>query len=75
MKKKEKVQIGARTLGPKKAETLAGREENLQHKGNFRAGAFAATDPNAGRPNGRLIPERENATPPPIRVESTDVTN
>ena len=70
---KKKIKIGARTLGPKKAETLDGRKENLQHKSNFRAGAFAATDPNAGRPNGRLIPGCQNATPP-ASEESTDVT-
>ncbi len=73
MKKKTKVQIGARTLGPKKAETLSGREENQKHKARFKAGAFAATDPNAGRPNGRLIPSHQNATPS-AREESTDVT-
>jgi hypothetical protein len=63
VKKKTKVQIGARRLGPKKAETLNGRKQNQEHKANFKQGAFAATDPNAGRPNGRLIPGRQNATP------------
>jgi hypothetical protein len=70
VKKTTKVQIGARRLGPKKVETLSGREENRKHKSNFKAGAFAATDPNAGRKNGRLIPEHENATPVPGEARS-----
>jgi hypothetical protein len=70
---KKKIKIGARTLAPKKAETLSGRKQNQEHKANFKQGAFAATDPNAGRPNGRLITGRQNATPP-ASEESTDVT-
>jgi hypothetical protein len=70
---KKKIKIGARVLGPKKVEALSAREENQKHKARFKAGAFAATDPNAGRPNGRLIPSHQNPTPP-ASEESTDVT-
>ncbi len=73
MKKNSKVQIGARTLGPRKAETLSGRKQNQGHKAAFKSGAFAKNDLNAGRPNGPLIPSHQNATPP-AREESIDVT-
>jgi hypothetical protein len=67
MKAKSNVKVhqGGRKAvpGPRQKEALSGRGENQKHKSNFKAGAFAATDPNAGRPNGRLIPERQNAMP------------
>ena len=63
MRKKTKVQIGARTLGPKKAEALAGREANQKHKSQFKAGPHARTDANAGRKT-PLIADSQVATPP-----------
>jgi hypothetical protein len=50
--------------GPRQKEALSGREENRKHKSNFKAGAFVKNDPNAGRPNGPLIPSHENSEPP-----------
>jgi hypothetical protein len=52
---KKQIKIGARTLGPKKAETLAGRKQNQEHKSHFKSGAVARTDPNAGRSGGGLV--------------------
>ena len=59
--------------GAKQKEARTGRKRNLEYKDAFKSGAFAATDPNAGRPNGRLIQGRQNATPP-ASEETTDVT-
>jgi hypothetical protein len=50
--------------GPMQREGRQGRDENVQHKAEFKAGAFIANDPEGGRPNGRLIQRDQNATPP-----------
>jgi hypothetical protein len=65
MKKKTPVHSGGRktVLGPRQAEARTGRDNNRKHKSNFKSGAFVKNDPNAGRPNGPLIPSRENPTP------------
>ena len=49
--------------GAKQKEAHTGREENQKHKANFKQDAFVKNDPNAGRPNGPLIPRGQNATP------------
>jgi hypothetical protein len=53
VKNKKVVKIGARVLGVKKAEALAGRADNLQHKSNFRAGGTAKL---TRFPDGPLLP-------------------
>jgi hypothetical protein len=58
-----KKKIGARTIGPKKAEALAGRKQNQKHKAGFKTGPHARTDENAGRKT-PLIPEEKVVTPP-----------
>ena len=57
--------------GPRQAEARTGRDENQKHKSNFKSGAFVK---DTRGPNGPLIREHQNATPPAIREESTDVT-
>lgn len=59
--------------GAKQKEAHTGRKQNQEHKVNFKQGAFAKNDLNAGRPNGPLIPSHQNATPS-AREESIDVT-
>jgi hypothetical protein len=58
-----KIKIGARKIGAKKAEALAGREENRRHKDRFKSGPHARTDANAGRKT-PLIPAEKVVTPP-----------
>jgi hypothetical protein len=72
-KPKGPVHAGGRKVIPSKMqlEVRKGRGENVQHKKKFREGALVK---DTRGPNGPLIPERENATPPAIREESTDVT-
>ena len=62
---KRKTVVGGWKIvpGPKQTEARTGRDENRRHKQRFKAGAFAKTDRNAGRPSGPLLTPHQNATP------------
>jgi hypothetical protein len=67
---KANTKIGARVIGAKKAEALSGRQENQKHKSRFKSGPHAKNDPNAGRPNGPLLPLRQAAVKPARKAKS-----
>jgi hypothetical protein len=56
--KSNKLYSGGRKVveGKRQAEAHRGRTENQDHKSRFSAGPHAKNDPEAGRPNGPLLP-------------------
>ena len=58
-----KLKIGARSVGPKKAEMLSGRSHTSAAKAAFRKGPIARVDANAGRVT-PLLPLQQVAAKP-----------
>lgn len=70
--KSNKLYSGGRKVveGKRQSEAHEGRKQNREHKDAFKQGAFVKNDPNAGRPNGPLLPLYQAAVKPARKEKS-----